>query len=92
MLFLDMLYNEYLSRRIEAPRRRKKKVFAGGNLQDCIFCHWAFDIFNKTIGSQLGVMVVSSGTHGQIPGKWRIPSWMISTESLHKFITLMLWD
>lgn len=81
MLILDMLYDEYKDmeeRDRQIKRRRMKKVFAGGNLQDCIFCHWAFDIFNMVIGSKLGVMVVSSGTHGQIPGRWRIPRWMIS--------------
>lgn len=80
MLFLDMLYNEYLSRRIEVPRRRKKKVFAGGNLQDCIFCHWAFDIFNQLIGIKIGITIVSSGTHGQIPQKWVIPRWMMEMD------------
>lgn len=84
MMFLDMLYDEYLQREIENPRenprRRLKKIFAGGNLQDCIFCHWAFDIFNRLIGIEIGVFIVSSGTHGQIPSKWVMPRWMREME------------
>lgn len=76
MLFLDTLYDEYLQRRIENPRRRLKKIFVGGSLQDCIFCHWAFDIFNQLIGIKIGVIIVSSGTHGKIPSSWIIPRWM----------------
>lgn len=45
-------------------------------MQDCILCHWAFDIFNKTLGYEMGIMVVTSGTHGKLPGSWRIPQWL----------------
>lgn len=85
MLILDILYTKYKNMdnggiNRQQPRKRLKKVFAGGNLQDCIFCHWAFDIFNRVIGNRLGVIVVSSGTHGHVPGKWRIPRWMSNEE------------
>ncbi len=96
MLILDMLYEEYNRRKAETgrkeQRRRLKKVFAGGNLQDCIFCHWAFDIFNRVIGISLGIMVVSSGTHGQRPGKWRIPRWMREEEKAMRMLREKIRD
>lgn len=95
MLILDMLYDDYKTmegRSRDERRRRMKKVFAGGNLQDCIFCHWAFDIFNQVIGRKMGIMVVSSGTHGQIPGKWRIPGWLRESEKAMEILEQKIRD
>ena len=56
------------------------------------FLPLGIDIFNRVIGISLGIMVVSSGTHGQRPGKWRIPRWMREEEKAMRMLREKIRD
>ncbi len=60
------------------PRRRLRQLYIGGTLLDCLFCHWAFSIFNRFLSKRYGLYVVTSGTHGYAPPQWVIPRWIRS--------------
>lgn len=76
MLLLDILYFSMDERTLE-NRARLRQIFIGGSLLDCLFCHWSHALFNKYVGPVLGIQVVTSGTHGNVPTKvWRVPLWM----------------
>lgn len=76
MLLLDTLYFSMHERTLE-NRARLRQIFIGGSLLDCLFCHWSHALFNKYVGPVLGIQVVTSGTHGNVPTKvWRVPLWM----------------
>ncbi len=65
-------------RREPAPRlrRRLRQLYIGGTLLDCLFCHWAFAIFNELMSKRYGLYVVTNGTHGCAPPHWVIPQWI----------------
>lgn len=84
MLLLDTLFFSMHKRNLE-NRARLRQIFIGGSLLDCLFCHWSHALFNKYVGPVLGIQVVTSGTHGNVPPKvWRVPLWMRAEQSESK--------
>ena len=51
----------------------------GGIKRDCIWCHYAYEVFNDKIAKPAKYEVRSGGTHANPYPGWQAPKWMLDT-------------
>lgn len=76
----------------QPQRQRIRQLYIGGTLIDCLFCHWAFVIFNEIMTKRYGIHIVTNGTHGFAPRYWVIPQWIMGNATALARLNEMVQD
>lgn len=58
------------------------RIPLSGVKRDCLFCQWAYALFNTYIAEPKGYKVITAGTHGNAYLNWEAPKWMFANATI----------